>query len=236
MVTYFEESQTKSPQAPVPNSTGGLVLCGGKSSRMGRSKAMLPFGPELMLQRVVRLLSALVEPIVVVAVAGQELPPLPEGVILARDKHEGRGPLEGLYAGLCAMRGRANAVYATSCDVPLLVPDFVRRMIELLGSHEIAVPVEGSHPLAPRDDHKNSQSEISSFHHPLAAVYRVSVHDRIATLLAADRLRPVFLFDECDTIRVPVEDLRQVDPDLATLMNLNRPEEYKLALARAGFD
>ena len=34
---------------------GGIVLCGGKSTRMGRDKATLPFGPELMLERVVRL-------------------------------------------------------------------------------------------------------------------------------------------------------------------------------------
>ena len=42
---------------------GGIVLCGGKSTRMGRSKALLPFGPETMLQRVVRLLGSVVQPI-----------------------------------------------------------------------------------------------------------------------------------------------------------------------------
>jgi CTP:molybdopterin cytidylyltransferase MocA len=50
----------------------GIVLCGGKSTRMGTSKALLPFGPETMLQRVVRLLSDIVSPIVAVAAAGQE--------------------------------------------------------------------------------------------------------------------------------------------------------------------
>jgi molybdenum cofactor guanylyltransferase len=188
---------------------------------MGRPKATLPFGPELMLPRVVRLLSQVVEPIVVVTAPGQDLPPLPPEIVIARDQREGRGPLEGLYAGLTAIAGRADAVYATSCDVPLLVPAFVRRLIDLLAEHEIVVPVE--------------RNESSLFHHPLAAVYRTIVTDRIAALLAADRLRPVFLFDEADTLRVDVEELRPFDPELATLVNLNHPEEYRAALAAAGF-
>ena len=53
---------------------GGIVLCGGQSTRMGRPKAWLPFAGELMLQRVVRLLGTAVQPIVVVAAPEQELP------------------------------------------------------------------------------------------------------------------------------------------------------------------
>ena len=52
----------------------GIVLCGGKSTRMGSSKALLPFGSETMLQRVVRLLGEVVSPMVVVAAVDQELP------------------------------------------------------------------------------------------------------------------------------------------------------------------
>lgn len=230
---------------------GGIVLCGGKSSRMGRPKATLPFGPELMLQRVIRLLAEAVDPIAVVAAPDQELPPLPTGVLVVRDEREGRGPLEGLSAGLSVMGDKADAVYATSCDVPLLVPGFVRRLVDLLGEHEIVVPVESgslaqSSPLAPREEAISAKSErpiaqpspskeTKLFHHPLAAVYRVGVQDRIAALLAADRLRPVFLFDSADTLRVPVEELRPYDADLQTLANLNRPEDYEAALAKAGF-
>jgi len=196
---------------------GGLVLCGGRSTRMGLAKATLPFGPELMLQRVVRLLGQVVSPIAVVAAPGQELPPLPAGVIVARDEREGRGPLEGLLAGLSALASHCDAAYATSCDVPLLVPAFVREMIAKLDEHDIAVPVEGQ------------------FHHPLAAVYRTRVSSVIAELLAANQLRPVFLFDRVATCRVPVSELTAVDPQLDTLKNLNRPEDYLSALTEAGF-
>src|ERR1700752_3729699 len=102
----------------------GIVLCGGKSTRMGTSKALLPFGPETMLQRVVRLLGTVVSPIVVVAAADQELQPLPAEIVGPRDEREGLGPLEGLRAGLKALPVDIEAAYVTSCDVPLLVPAF----------------------------------------------------------------------------------------------------------------
>src|SRR6186713_2816693 len=104
------------PQVGIPSSraVGGVVLCGGKSTRMGTSKALLPFGPETMLQRVVRLLATVVSPIVAVAAPGQSLPELPADVIVTRDEREGRGPLEGLRAGLKALPATVEIAYVTS--------------------------------------------------------------------------------------------------------------------------
>jgi len=198
---------------------GAIILCGGRSTRMGKDKATLPFGPEFMLERVVRLVSSVVNPssVVVVAAEDQPLPELPESVIVARDEQPDRGPLEGLAAGLRALPPEAGAAYATSCDVPLIEPEFIHSMFARLAGHEIAVPVDGK------------------FYHPLAAVYRRSVLPAVESLLAAERLRPRFLFDETDTAAVPVDDLRESDPELLTLMNLNYEEEYHTALEKAGF-
>ena len=49
-------------------------------------------------------------------------------------------------------------------------------------------------------------------------------------------MRPIFLFDEVKTSRVPVEELKAIDPELTTLMNLNRPTDYFDALNRAGLE
>ena len=195
--------------------TGGIVLCGGKSTRMGTSKALLPFGNETMLQRVVRLLRDVVNPIVVVAAADQTLPALSSDVIVARDEASGRGPLEGLRAGLKALPPGVEGAYVTACDVPLLVPGFVQRMLELVEDADIAV------------------MEIDGFAHPLAAVYRVSTLPHVEHLLAHDRLRPAFLFDAVRTRRVRPDELT-ADPDLRTLRNLNTPADYEQALADAG--
>ena len=191
---------------------GGIVLCGGQSRRMGRPKAWLPFGDELMLPRVVRLLSEVVAPVVVVAAPEQELPPLPDDVRIVRDEEQGRGPLQGLAAGLEALTGGADAAYASSCDVPLLQPAFVRRMIELLGEHAICVP------------------HVGEYHHPLASVYRVEVMDTVRRLLAEGRMRPVFLFESLPTRVVTADELRGADPELRTLRNQNSPEDDEAAL------
>ena len=191
---------------------GGVILCGGESKRMGRPKAWLPFGAELMLPRVVRLLGEAAAPLVVVAAPGQDIPPLPSDVGVVRDEEKGRGPLQGLAAGLRALEGRAEAAYASSCDVPFLRPAFVRRLIDLLGDHAICVP------------------RVGDYHHPLAAVYRLEVAGAVARLLAEDRLRPFFLFEAVPTRLVGPAELADADPTFQTLRNLNTPQDYEVAL------
>lgn len=197
--------------------TAGIVLCGGQSKRMGRPKAWLPFGAEMLLPRVVRLLREVLEPVLVVAAPGQDMPPVPPDVSIVRDEEKGRGPLQGLAAGLKALGGKADAAYLSSCDVPFLKPAFVKRMIELLGDRAICVP------------------KVGEFHHPLAAVYRVEVLPVARRLLTENRLRPVFLFDAVPTRIVEASELADIDPDFQSLRNLNTPEDYRAALRDAGF-
>jgi molybdopterin-guanine dinucleotide biosynthesis protein A len=193
---------------------GGIVLCGGQSKRMGRPKAWLPFASELMLPRVVRILGGVVHPIVVVAAPDQDVPPLPPEIQIVRDEEKGRGPLQGLLAGLRALGGQADAAYLSSCDVPLLQPLFVRRLIDLLGDHAICVP------------------RVGDFHHPLAAIYRLNVAETVARLLSEDRLRPYFLFEAVPTRVIEASDLAEVDPTFQSLRNLNTPEEYEEAVRK----
>jgi molybdopterin-guanine dinucleotide biosynthesis protein A len=190
----------------------GIVLCGGRSSRMGRPKCWMPVGGEAMLVHVLRAVGEVCAPVVAVAAPGQDLPSLPNGVEVVRDEVEGRGPLQGFAAGLDALRGRAGVAYLSSCDVPFLHPEFIRRMIDLLGDYWICVPrFEG------RD-------------HPLAAVYRVGVRDTVRDLLAANRLRPPYLFDVIPTRFVEAVELAGVDPSFRSLRNVNTPEDYEAAL------
>jgi len=200
----------------------GVVLCGGKSSRMGSPKAWLDFGGEPLLARVVRRVAEAAWPIVVVAAPGQDVPPLPEGISIVRDPVSGKGPLQGIAAGLEAIAPHATAAFVSSTDVPFLHPALIRRLHALRGEdHDIAVPREGGH------------------HHPLSAVYGVNACAEIAALLAADRLRPFFLFERMKTIIVDKElllagdELRAADPELMSLRNVNTPDEYRAAIADA---
>jgi len=185
---------------------------------MGCPKLSLPFGTELMLQRVCRILGEVVCPIVVVAARDQPLPPLSDDVLVAADEFESLGPLAGIATGLAALRDRAEAAFVTSCDVPLLKPAFVRAMIDRLGEHDVAVPSE------------------ARYDHVLSGVYRTSLEDEARRLLAADRRRPVFLLESTRSLRVSIEDLRAVDPQLDSLKNTNTPDDYAAALRLAGLE
>jgi molybdopterin-guanine dinucleotide biosynthesis protein A len=186
---------------------------------MGRDKAMLPFGPELMLQRVVRLMQQCVlgENIVVVAAPQQAVPTLPGSIVVVRDAREYLGPLAALATGLGVVASRIDAVYASACDAPLLIPSFVDHMFTLLDGFESAVPVDGRR------------------YQPLAAVYRTAIGPRIHDLLSVGESRLQSLFDVVSTRRVPIAELRDVDPQLASLFNVNCAEDYDSALAAAGY-
>ena len=192
---------------------GAIVVCGGQSRRMGRPKATLPFGPEVLLQRVVRLIGQTASPIVVVAAPDQELPELPASVVIARDPVSGRGPLQGIAAGLAALPPSVDFAYATATDVPFLAPAWIERLSQLIGDHDLAIP------------------RADGYHHPLAALYRrATVLPAVEALLRADRLRPFFLLEMVRSRAVEVAELIDIDPDLQTLRNLNTPEDYRRAL------
>jgi molybdenum cofactor guanylyltransferase len=198
-------------------SLGAVILCGGESRRMGRPKAWLPFGEELMLERVVRLVGTVARPIVVVAAAGQELPELAAEVIIVRDLISGRGPLQGLAAGLAAFDSSVELVYATGTDVPFLEPRWMTRLVELSTGYVAVIP------------------HVAGHYHPLAALYRpAAVLPAIESLLEANRLRALFLVDAVRTRVVNETEMRTVDPSLETLRNLNFPADYERALADAG--
>ena len=224
-MTATLQEPTSTPDLVVPG-LGAVLLCGGKSTRMGRPKAWLPFAGEPLLARIVRRISQAASPIVVVAAPEQELPPLPASVHIVRDAISDRGPLQGLLAGLTALAPHAAFAFVSSTDAPFLNPELVRRLETLRseGDHDIAVPRAQGH------------------FHPLAAVYRTSVRTIVADLLDHDLRRPYFVFerartrftDETELLAGPA--LRAADPHLWSLRNMNTPDDYRDALRDAGLE
>jgi molybdopterin-guanine dinucleotide biosynthesis protein A len=200
----------------------GIVLAGGRSSRMGTPKAALEWHGSTLLRRVVGIVARSVEgPVVVVRAPGQALPALPSGVEVVDDAREGRGPLQGLAAGLAAVGATASAAYASSTDVPLLHPRFIRRVLSALDDDvDVVLP------------------HVGGFPHPLAAAYRTDLLPEIDRLISEDRMRPAFLFEACRVRRLDTAALLQdpalaaLDPDLDSVLNLNEPGDYDDARAR----
>src|SRR5260221_12067035 len=119
------QSPIPNPQSPIPASA--IILAGGKSSRMGQPKALLPFDNEPLITHLVRTLRSYFTDVVVVAAPDQELPPLL--VTLTRDAVAYQGPVGGIVYGLQAARG--ERCFITSCDAPFLNLALVTHLLSL---------------------------------------------------------------------------------------------------------
>jgi len=191
---------------------------------MGRPKANLEWHGSTLLHRVTGIIGrAVAGPVVVVCARDQELPGLPPGVRVTEDTAEGRGPLQGLAAGLAAVADEAEVAYVSSTDVPLLHPAFVRAVVAAAAEEDIdvALPV------------------VHGFRHPLAAAYGTSLLSAVEELIAADRMRPAFLFERSHVRELGEDELlanpelAAADPELLSVLNVNEPDDYERARARA---
>ena len=94
---------------------------------MGTPKAALEWHGSTLLRRTVGILArATGGPVVVVRASGQDLPALPAGTIVVDDPRAGKGPLQGIAAGLAALAGQAETAFVASTDLPFLHPAFIR--------------------------------------------------------------------------------------------------------------
>ncbi|MFO0893037.1 MAG: NTP transferase domain-containing protein [Isosphaeraceae bacterium] len=186
-----------------------VILCGGESRRMGRPKAWLPFAGELMLQRVVRLISTVADPLVV--------GPHPSrccrrsSIAVARDLVRGRGPLQGSPPG----SGHSRA------GRPLLRFRHRRPLLQ--------ARVGGTSPRRSATTTWPSPAATAGITRSRRLPPAVAI-PAIDALLGEDRLRPVFLMDRLRTREVSEAEPRGGSLELSTLCNLNTPDDYRSAL------
>jgi molybdopterin-guanine dinucleotide biosynthesis protein A/molybdopterin converting factor small subunit len=202
------------PMEQNDNVTGAtaIVLAGGRSSRMGKPKALLVFDREPLIVHIVATLRRLCAEVVVVAAPGQDLPLMP--VTVVRDEVAYQGPVGGLYYGLRASSGDVN--FVTACDSAFLSEGLISHLISRIPEHDIVVPYW--------------QGRLQ----PLHAVYRRSVLPFLEGQLARGELRPIYLFDQVRTRRIDEDEIRRFDPEGLSFFNMNTPEDYTAALKRWG--
>jgi len=181
----------------------GIVLCGGRSSRMGRPKAWLPWFGTSMIEHVVDRLLPVVDEVVVVASEELSLPPLAARIV--RDRTPGLGPLAGIRFGLEAARG--EFAFVTSVDAPYLTKDHVLALFEL---HSAAAPVVDEHVQV------------------LSAVYPCAAWREAERLLSGGVRRPLRLLEALDYVPLPAKE----GDGPAAWDGFNTPGEYLDAVRR----
>jgi molybdopterin-guanine dinucleotide biosynthesis protein A len=198
----------------------GIVLAGGRSQRMGRDKASLPWHGSTLARRAVGLLARCADsPVIVVCAPDQELPSLPDWVEVVRDAEPGLGPLAGLAAGLAAAASRAPLAAVCAVDAPLAHPAVLEALLGALGDAPAVVPRSEGRP------------------QPLFAVYRTELAQLAAAMVAAGERRAAALGERAGARvmdRAELLALREVaafDPGLASFLSLDDPGAYACALA-----
>lgn len=183
----------------------GAILAGGKSSRMGRDRAAVTWQGASGVERVATLLGSCLERVRIV------LPPdAPNPTSLPRidDTRGPRAAIVGLEAALSACE--ASAVLVAACDMPELEPRLLLALLALApaeGGAEVVMPVTVRGPV------------------PLLAIYRPRILPEVRRRIAVGELSLQHLLDCVQTQPVPESLLRQLDPELRSFRNLNRPEE-----------
>ena len=185
-----------------------VILVGGKSSRMGRAKALLPFDNEPLIAHVVRRLKSWFPEIIVVAAPDQELPEL--SAVLVRDEIAYQGPVSGIYHGLKA--ATKDVCFVTSCDAPFLNFELIDHLLEQISEYDVVVPFW--------------QERFQ----PLHAIYRTSVVPLLKEQLERGELRPIFLYDKVRTRKIQEAEIRRLDPEGLSFLNMNSPADYDAAL------
>lgn len=188
------------------------VLVGGKSSRMGTDKALLPLmpnGPPL-LRLVLDQVSAVADEVMLV---GEERPGYGGfGVPVIPDGHPEQGTLGGIATALATASHRHVLVVA--CDMPFLDAGLLGWMAALPRVYDVLVP------RLPGESRQGSGFVFQTLH----AIYGGACLPAIERRLTADRRQVIGFFEDVRVQTVELEAVRRFDPDLRSFFNANTPE------------
>ncbi len=187
----------------------GAVLAGGESRRYGRDKASAPLGGRPMSAWAAGALRPHVDDLVLVG-GGDELA-AELGVEAVPDRRPGRGPLAGLEAALERARVvGAPGAFVLACDLPLVSPALVERILRAAGEGARATVPEAPGPLGVQ---------------PLCAYWPAATLPAVRELLEEVSSSMGDLVDEVRPRRLPLEAVVAVGDPATLFLNVNTPDD-----------
>jgi molybdopterin-guanine dinucleotide biosynthesis protein A len=190
----------------------GVILAGGKSRRMGRDKAFLPFGHGMLIERVIEVLQQVADDVILITNTPE--PYRRFGLPMFSDVIPEAGSLGGIYTGLVAAKTPYSVCLA--CDMPFVEPAFLRFLCDTAAEADVVIP-------------RNAED-----FQPLCAVYSQACREPIRQNIEAGRLKITGFFDQVRVRVITGELLTRYDPRDVMFFNANTPEEYEKARQIAG--
>ncbi len=152
----------------------GVILAGGKSRRMGRDKAFLPFGKGVLIERVIEVVRAVTDDLLLITNTPEQYQRF--GLPMVSDVIPEAGSLGGIYTGL--VHAKTPYSLALACDMPFVKPAFLRFLCDMAGEADVMIP-------------KNAED-----FQPLCAVYAQACREPIRQRIEAGRLKITGFFDQ----------------------------------------
>jgi FdhD protein len=182
----------------------GVILAGGKSSRMGRNKALLPYNGKPLIETVYRVMAELFDQVAIVTNSPDDYSFLP--CLKIPDIHVGMGSIAGIHAGL--QWSPEERIFVAGCDMPFLEKEIIRHLAAL------SVHESGVVPCTPGG------------YEPLHAIYSKRLLPLLEEALKSDRKRIIDLVALMGAKVVTAEEIAAVSPQFRSFINLNTPEDY----------
>ena len=185
----------------------GVVLAGGRSTRMGTNKALLEFGGARLIERLVRTTRPLFREIAIIANDPETYAYL--GIPIWPDRIPGKGSLGGIYTAV--YHSTFPQIFCMACDMPFPNSTVIAYLRDLASGYDVVVP------------------RTADGYQPLHAVYSKSCLPLMEAMIHADRLKIDGLFPAVRLRTVEEHELRPMDPSLLCFVNVNTQEELKAA-------
>jgi molybdopterin-guanine dinucleotide biosynthesis protein A len=179
---------------------------------MGRDKALLDLGGRPLIAVVAEKLSAVADEVVIAADDTAAYASFADRVV--PDQFPGVGTLGGIHAGLAAVRHELALV--VGCDMPFLQPAVLTRFAEAAAGFDVAILRRGR------------------WVEPMHAAYRRTCLPAIESAIRAGDRRVISFFDEVRVRYLAEDEIRPLDPELRSFVNINTPEDWQAALDELG--
>jgi molybdenum cofactor guanylyltransferase len=203
-----ERGRSEKPPRSEKAMVSVVIQAGGRSTRMGRDKALVPLGGLPLIQHVLARVMPYGDEILITT--NNPAAYARFGLRVAQDDHPGAGALPGLHTALRAAQG--ETVLVVACDMPFIRPALLEHLLALAPQADVVVPRRGGR------------------YEPLLAVYnRPTCLPAIEAALDAGERRLISFYPQVDVHPVKAQQWTPFDPEGESFFNVNTPENLRLA-------
>jgi len=186
----------------------GIILAGGKNTRIKTEKAFIQLGPDAtLIENTVEIFQKLFSEIIIVTNNPQAY--LKFGTKVVEDLIKDKGPLGGIFTGLCFSTSQLN--FVLGCDMPFPNPDLINYILQKPAEYDLVIP------------------ETKGKTETLFARYSKNSLPVILSYMLKDELKVQNVLAELKVLKITSDEIHRLDPEHLSFFNVNTQQDLKKA-------